>query len=260
MPLFFYISGWLTNPSKLAGLSPKSFLGKYGKRMFLWWFVALVFYNSVVAFTKHPDISPTGILKFFVEPFYHLWFIPGLFCPILLYWLLTRYTSLSKTAAQWWFLALGIVAFVLTYLEVIPATFFIRRHNILYFALGLLCKSYNKGLKANLFCWPLLYLACASLIYYFNITEYRGVYMQTIVTTLFAIFLNPIFRNDAIKPNVELEWLGRNSLQIYLWHVVPIMGLKQVLGSNTTLYYGISLSILLLCYLGLMVCLRRKKS
>lgn len=257
MPLFFYVSGWLTNPGKLADLSFKGFLCKYGKRMLPWWFAALVFYNLVVAFFTHPDTSPAAILNLIVEPFYHLWFIPGLFCTILLYWLLTRYTSLSRTTAQWCLLALGTVTFVLALFEIIPTTFFIRRHNILYFALGLLCKSYNKGLKANVLCLPLLFLICASLIH-FNITEYRGVYMQITVVTLFALLLNPIFHNDVLKPNRDLEWLGRNSLQIYLWHVAPIMALKQVLGSNSTLYYCISFSILLLSYLGLTVCLRRK--
>ena len=37
-----------------------------------------------------------------------------------------------------------------------------------------------------------------------------------------------------------LEFWGRNSLRIYLWHVIPIIILKKLFTNNELLYYAVS--------------------
>ena len=42
-----------------------------------------------------------------------------------------------------------------------------------------------------------------------------------------------------------LEYIGKNSLNVYLWHMIPIVILKDWI-SNAIVYYGISFTLLVI--------------
>lgn len=73
-----------------------------------------------------------------------------------------------------------------------------------------------------------------------------------LVGLLCVLFFLPLMRNDAVRCGV-LEFWGRNSLGIYLWHVLPIIVLKAFLPTPGA-YYVVSflligLGVLVTCFI-----------
>ncbi len=57
----------------------------------------------------------------------------------------------------------------------------------------------------------------------------------------FIIFgIAPLIQNDSLKSFAMMEWLGCNSLQIYLWHELPAIGLKCYFEDNLIIYYSVN--------------------
>lgn len=254
--LFFFISGWLTNTEKLITIPFKDFLLKVGKRMMFWWFVAWVVYETLYFGTHFDEFSIGTLLRHFMIPFYHLWFIPGLFATRLIYWMLARYTKLSTLQLSMLFLGLGFIVLICLNSQYIPDNLIIRRFNILFFAVGIIARYVNVESLLNEWQLGLVYVLFATFIFVM-IKELTGIYTLPLVAFLFFVFLAPLLRDDALSQNVELEWLGRNSLQIYLWHYLPVLVLKQLFKDNFTVYVCVSVCVLLTSYLTLRVYLRK---
>jgi len=76
------------------------------------------------------------------------------------------------------------------------------------------------------------------------ITKYLGVAANSSMCNFaallgFIIFgIAPLMQNDSLMPSAMMEWLGRNSLQIYLWHELPVIGLKCYFEDNLIIYYS----------------------
>ena len=70
-----------------------------------------------------------------------------------------------------------------------------------------------------------------------------------LVGLLCVLVFLPLMRVDKLRCGL-FEFWGRNSLQIYLWHVIPILILKTFLSGHQTYYY---LSAFLLMVLGVLV-------
>lgn len=79
MPAFFFISGYLLNPEKIAKANIKQFFLKYWQRMLKSWLLAWIVYSM---FVFRNDIDLKIVVSQFYHPYYHLWFIPSLFCSI----------------------------------------------------------------------------------------------------------------------------------------------------------------------------------
>lgn len=81
MPLFLFISGYLFHLEKSAQIGMKGLLRKYWKRMILEWIFAWSVYTSIVLYS---NFSFHNLMVKIVYPFYHLWYVPGLFAMIII--------------------------------------------------------------------------------------------------------------------------------------------------------------------------------
>lgn len=81
MPLFLFISGYLFHLEKSAQMGVKELVKKYWKRMLLEWFLAWLAYTSIVLYGNY---SFHNVMVKIVYPFYHLWYVPGLFAMIFI--------------------------------------------------------------------------------------------------------------------------------------------------------------------------------
>lgn len=86
MPIFVFLSGYLLNIQKIEKMSFSGLFDKYWERMIKQWLLALVVYSVIISFSQNITIS--FIIERICKPFYHLWYIPILFCMILLTWLI----------------------------------------------------------------------------------------------------------------------------------------------------------------------------
>ena len=77
---------------------------------------------------------------------------------------------------------------------------------------------------------------CTILSYLLNVTA-------AALLCTFAIL--PLMRKKLLQ-NKVIEYWGKQSLHIYLWHVVPIIVLKQIFTGNDVAYYIVSFALVVL--------------
>lgn len=257
MPLFFFISGFLLNIEKIGGMPPRQFIKKYAKRMLIWWFIAWCFYTVCVnlMISGHvigeEESTAHFIVRNLVYPWGHLWFVPGLFATIAIVYCLKRFFSLNNSATIAALLFISLTQMAMSYSGVLPNTSIIRYHNLLFFTLGII---------ANVLFTSVLppRMAKTIILLYFILliaTRYLGIsdnasmcnFASLIVFMIFGI--SPLMQIDSLKSSAMMEWLGHNSLQIYLWHEFPVITLKTYFSDNPLIYYSANfafLSIILL--------------
>lgn len=256
MPLFFFISGFLSDPVKCSKLSLFSFLMKYTKRMFLWWFLAWLIYTPLSVSLPQTfsffQVSKWTIIHL-LWPWYHLWFVPGLFIVLLFQYLFVRFTKCSADTVALIMLVLGFVLFLL-----FPTPFYpiLQTYNFLMFSIGYLCK--NNGINSlvvNPFAGVLIYICLITLIYYIAPIP-RGIYILPVLIGLFVFVIRPVVNKDFLRCNL-LEYLGKHSLHIYLWHVLPIIVCKYYFKDNLPIYYLTTIFLMFFLLILIPICILR---
>lgn len=87
---------------------------------------------------------------------------------------------------------------------------------------------------------------------------FRTYIMLPLAAFLCTFGLLPMIHNTLLH-NKVLEYWGRQSLYIYLWHVLPILALKQVFTGNKIAYYFISFTLIaLFALISYMICRKVK--
>lgn len=86
MPLFLFISGYLININKLEKYSFTTLVKHYLKRMLGWWLLACLIYYIITNRTY----SLESFISHIIHPYYHLWYIPSLFCMILISYFVSK--------------------------------------------------------------------------------------------------------------------------------------------------------------------------
>lgn len=240
MPVFFFVSGYLLNIEKLRAQRYSEMFGKYWHRMLLEWFVAWIIYT---AFVMHNDFSLAALAHNIYNPYYHLWFVPSLFVMVSIVWLTVRKINDD-------FLRLSLLM-----------TFGILFYNLSN-------TDFKLSGAVNCACLPFLALGviARNKMNLFNISGGVNVGVYIVLIVIFRTFVDntPIYYSTYFKlpflfmlclygflpimqrqrfHNSVLEFWGRQSLHIYLWHVIPILGLKWLFSDNETLYYIFSFSL-----------------
>lgn len=72
MPMFLFISGYLININRLQTYKFIDIFKYYVKRMIGWWFIAWCIYTCITI----DHFTMRNILKNFLNPYYHLWYVP----------------------------------------------------------------------------------------------------------------------------------------------------------------------------------------
>jgi acyltransferase len=263
MPLFIGISGFLFSTAHLKQISFGKILSKYVFRIIVPWIIAVVTYIFIVNGNVFKLDNQNFILIYsFITPYFHLWFIPGFLSWVLLTWSLKKF-SLSDRSL----LIFGIIISTLFYilkenpdwfinirylgrvLEIILYTF--RPYFFVFFVVGNYLKS--NPIQMNLKT-PIIYnligvLTLVTLFYF------PHPFLYGILFFIFNFYILTILIQYSVEDRLPhskvIEWLGINSLGIYLWHVVPILLIEHFFEKETTqiLYFYTVISEVIYIYI-----------
>ena len=125
---------------------------------------------------------------------------------------------------------------------------------LIFFLLGILLKHLSVQYN-NIFAgrWILLsFSAVIVALYKCGISfEFYALYLRLPLVMLICCTSVLSFVNcDSLRSRV-LSYLGRHSLEIYLWHVIPILMIKQIIPEDRSIvYYVFTFGLLALLLLG----------
>ena len=244
MPLFIGISGFLFSTPHLKQISLGKILSKYLFRIIVPWLIAVVTYIFIVNGNVFKLDNQNFILIYsFITPYFHLWFIPGYLSWVLLTWSLKKISMSDRSLVVFgivisslfyvlkenpnWFLHIKYLGRIL---EIILFTF--RPYFFVFFVLGVYLKSnpIHIKLKTHLFYNLAGIIAIVVLFYYPNPFVF-GILFFLLNFSILIIFIG-IAVHDKLPHSKALEWLGINSLGIYLWHVLPILLIQHLFGKE----------------------------
>lgn len=269
MPLFIGISGYLINLERLQSSTFSSVFKKYLKRVIIPWAIAIIGFMLILNFHHLAELSFKSmlgkILRSFISPYYHLWYVSAFLFWVFLSFLLVK---LRLSLLNIFFISCLISsifalfqlhliqfenAFLSKQVEIIQHTF--RPYYYFYFVLGMLLRTPLKVFNANrsglialalgLIDWLMFYCPQDNLEaivnLFFNITLLYWILMLSVANKL---------------PSSNLiEWLGKNSLAVYLWHFAPVLCIKFLMnGGDLNMFYFecfIGEIILVCCIYGL---------
>lgn len=253
MPCFFFVSGYLLNIRKIKEMCFGGFLYKYSSRMLLQWMIAFVVFTVLAHW---PNFKINNLFEDLPNPYFHLWFIPTLFTIILIFWFSSKFIK----GYLFYCFVLAVSALLYTIHPIIlQFGNALRINNIIWFTLGFFLRQVflNTNLVLNyvIKSFKIIWGGILSInifilipIFYFcnNPWDIYQQYLQLFYCLLVCttiIVPSIIYRK---YKNDVMEFLGKQSLEIYLWHMLPLFFLKNLCKDNLVVYYGVSFSFLLL--------------
>lgn len=238
MPVFFFISGYLISLQKIRSITPKELMAKYWKRMLLPWLIALFLYSFVLSVTH---FTPIEFVKRLLHPYYHLWYVPTLFAFVILIWMISHIKE--RTLSIILAVALGLILDKMLVEEgCLRMTYFI------YFYLGVLAKDVDLKLQnrygGGIFVMLIISVSLLSA-YGIGIKFYRENLRLPFMLIVCLLSFLPVILRSKFK-SALLGYIGVHSLEIYLWHVLPIMVLKYLFKDTEPqyLYYSLAFGMI----------------
>ena len=258
MPLFIGIAGYLISTDKLIQLSNWALVKKYCFRVVIPWSIAIVFYLLLLNYNSLPELSLKAfagkIIRSFISPYYHLWFISSFIGWLFLTVVLLRF----KIALKYILISSFFIStfFYLLDSHIISANFFglkmltkivlhtFKPYFFFYFILGMYLRKFPVIFNIYINAALVVILGIMQLLLFY----YPFLYLELISNIVFNLclvqFLIVLASDNKLPNNKLLEWIGVNSLAIYLWHLVPIIDVKRVLGfDNMGLFYAVCFSL-----------------
>lgn len=264
MPLFIGLTGYLLNPDKLANSSLFSVGVRYWWRVGLPFLIAFSFFTGILFLHAQQEMrfNSDMVLGYLVTPYYHLWFVPTLILWVLGFWLLLKLRfplvlallgSLAVTAV-WSMFASAALPDLVALLVSKKVVYFFS-----FFLLGawLRTDAGSRWLRSvtMINVLPPAVILISAAIYLMHIgpekSVLKGVAWLTMNCVLILISVKWIQARVSVKANKTTQHglinhtlvaMGRVSLPIYLWHVVPMFLLKgwDIHQTQTWLYYAVS--------------------
>jgi len=254
MPLFIGLTGYLLNAKALSSTSFVEVAMRYWWRLIVPFSFAFIFFTGILLFHANQEgrVTIGLLLSYFHTPYYHLWFIPT-----MVLWVLA-YRFFLKTPIPIWF-----VVFVFSVVSLYWASFpkaeqftmlapFVGKKVMYFFSFFL----FGAWLRTESFSvirqlvWQhrwiatVLIIVC-SLVYLQHIGFEKSIIRAVVwfaLNILLIALLVPWSKSVAVKNTKINSWvvdIGRNSLPIYLWHVLPLFLLKgfDIHQTQPLLYY-----------------------
>ena len=266
MPLFIGLTGYLLNPSTLKATGWLSLGVNYWWRLICPFAFAYAFFTGILTWhaIEEQRISANLLLSYVHTPYYHLWFIPT-----LMLWLIV-FRLILKTKFPL-ILAITIATLVSLYWANVPKDqqlallAVITGKKVCYFFSFFLFGAWLRSDESQRFrCFieayqkPIFLLSLVLDAIYLTQIGYEANPLQGSIWWAMNVLLISLAipwsqnlqlasrsANDNVHTplNQTLIDMGRHSLPIYLWHVVPLFILKglDVHQNQLFLYYIISL-------------------
>jgi fucose 4-O-acetylase-like acetyltransferase len=261
MPLFIGISGFLFNYKEAVNSNLITLVSKYFNRLIIPWIIATIAYfvfNQY--FGDSLELTISVVFKSIIIPYTHLWFIPAFLSWVFMTWFFIKLKVPPKGI-----FAISVLISTISYLlfkntyniEGVPpmnsftTTVFgvFRPYFYSFFVLGYVLKQtdyYKQVIEKTEIIYILILFALIMIEYFFdnNILLFVAFYLFN------YLLLNKVLKicgASLLGSNKTLEWLGQNSLGIYLWHLFPILIADEIVGtSNLLIFYATAVSLSLI--------------
>lgn len=251
MPLFIGVSSFLFNVNKVKNFNLIELTHKYKYRIIFPWIIAVAVYFMFSAIQGNKGFNTYDILASFFNPFYHLWFIPGFLSWVLLTWIMKKMQMSNRVILIFSFIV-SCIAMILLKNPIIYqgfgkiewglklALYTFRFQFYFFFVLGFVYrnKTLNLPKMIEYFLVVFLFLFLIYMYYFPNKQLYLFTFFIFNVALLNIVL--KISSHQLINSVKSIEWLGQNSLGIYLWHVLPIVIVGLFIDkSNVLLFYAL---------------------
>lgn len=267
MPLFIGISGFLLTSERLASYSLYQLANRYFRRMLLPWLVAGVVYYPV---NNYPVLVQGSIpweetLKNVLYPWYHLWFVPVLFLMIVFTWMLERQPHPRRGV-----ILLGALFFSLLWQLLYSGEtqfeksmpFFLLGDKRLYTFFVFFYLGYY--LRNSWFARDVSPVVCLASVVGMGLVSVAGFWVSLppeIATLTFVglnaaliIFSVRFLANARFWGERFFVFVGVESLPIYLWHIMPLLVMRQLSIDVRYPYIYYPLSVVL--FVSLIACVK----
>jgi len=233
MPVFFAISGYLFNYSLQGSLSTKNLMKKYYNRLIQPWLVAWVTYFVLEV---HDSLTIESVTDSLIFPYYHLWYVPTLIVFIVV-------LNLCVTCSVAPAILLSVSALLVIPCEVmlslegstgLPG--FVKDfcnvykpHYFIFFLTGFFITRFPdlKHYTARFMAAGAAGLVWRIVSFWGNDISALSIDFYVLNIALIVVLLLNLDR-IRLKKIAMIKWIGKNSLPIYLWHVIVIMGCKSL--------------------------------
>ncbi len=257
MPVFLAITGYFIS-EKVLSSSVASIFSKYKNRLILPFVLAFVVYTTLELFMAG-SWSVKQTVKLFLYPFYHLWYIPA----ILIFIVYAKIVdSLRVKHTYLFYVACAISIFTTMFFEsygqdislnVVFRMFGDKRYYYFfsYFYLGCLLSKNRREMPFDIL---VLSFVVSIVVYGYSRYEFvAGVAKFLANVSLICLIISALQSGIGYR-SLFLSKIGVVSLPIYLWHVLPLIALKNMNFSDS--YYYVFCFIFFACFVGLVVLLR----
>lgn len=241
MPLFIGLTGYLLNTKMLIESSFVNVCTRYWWRVIVPFGCAFVFFTGILLWHAYQEgrVTHDLILSYLHTPYYHLWFIPT-----LVLWVLA-YRMILKVKVTLLFVVF-VFSLISLYWACVPKaeqlsifSQLVSKKVIYFFSFFLFGAWLRAAAPANIkrFVWQFRWIflgmiVILQLVYLSHIgvekSAIRGITWFTLNVLLIMLAIPWFIAMDINYGYVSsvIVAIGRNSLPIYLWHVVPLFLLK----------------------------------
>ena len=251
MPLFIFISGYLFPLDRWLSASPLGMLKQYKLRVIFPWVIAVGVFCGLSIYVYDSHQNPLVVLlRHFAKPYFHLWFIPSL----LLWMILTQflYKRVKSSARRlWWVFGVSFLFFGISHwvdFDELPSYYapldgfqsIYRLQYWIFFAWGVFLKQnveWLRPMKGMRWIYPI----------YLTVVLWNF-YSHQWALEMMVFFVANILLSFQIASDFHLykgtgwrvfNWMGVESMGVYLWHYVCTMLIKFWVGTNDLwMYYS----------------------
>lgn len=263
MPLFIGISGYLLHYEKIKDMSFAELVKKYFFRVGIPWIIAVnvyFLYNHTELIQNFGNLDAGALLNeyltSYIEPYLHLWYVPAFLLYVFLTWgiiqLAERYWSDRKDI----YIVLGISASIISIVSFYNRIPSIKLYYFIFFVLGMLAKELicdMQETKKHMFrnrmlVLSMLFLTGRILLFFtqFELAQQVSLYYYVLNIPLLALLILGCERRKLPKCRI-IEFLGRESLAVYLWHMLGKNAVADIIGREDQLaYYLLNVLVFLL--------------
>lgn len=249
MPLFIFLSGFLFPLDRALDMNLRGMLNQYKNRVILPWVIAVVVFCGLSIYVYDSHQNPLVVLvRHFMKPYFHLWFVPSL----LLWMSLTRFlfkNVRSSAKRLWWVVFVSFLFYGLSHwvdFDELPSYYspldgfqsIYRLQYWIFFIWGVFLRQNSHWLapiKGMRWIYPVYFLLVIGNFYWNHWTLDWMFFFIANVMLLFQVTVDVYqYRGQGVR---VLNWLGMESMGIYLWHYACTMLIKFWVGTENMLHY-----------------------
>ncbi|MDB5257312.1 MAG: rane protein [Chitinophagaceae bacterium] len=239
MPVFIFITGFLLKEEYVENVPYRKFIAKYTQRMIIPWLIASVIYLLINALILDAIVwNAMTLVNFFLYPFYHLWFIPGLLIMMSLLWLVVnRRFNFTLVLVSSLFLSIAWFSYLKHWHLDQTILYWLgdKRFYIYFFfyALGFYIRNnpaidfYKRvPLIVSLAAIAFGCLRSVGFIHKLIPSSTSGFFFISLNFGIITLCLNRVIRSEKFNTRFT-DFCSKQSLAIYLYHYVPLLLLQE---------------------------------